>query len=77
MIPDNTRDIKEYLLIDRCGDGFGVCKPEEGQRFVGIPHDWYDMGQQPFIEIREGDKVVSTVNCADVSQIWFSTAEEK
>ncbi len=63
--------IKEYLFIDRMGEGLGYTKPEAGEEFWGIPAGHIEDNSQPFIEHRKDGKTIQSVNCADVAVIVF------
>ncbi len=71
MITGSEIKIKEYWLIDHCGEGIRLIRPEEGEEIVGIPYQWHADLSFPFIEHRTGGKVVKTVNALDVSVIIF------
>lgn len=59
--------IKQYLQIDRSGEGFGYTYPKADEEFWGVP------GQNPYIEHRRKSDgaILVSVNCADVSVITF------
>lgn len=72
MITGKLRKIKQYLLIDHCGEGYYWCRPkEEGEEIYGVPYQWYAEQSFPFIEHIVGGKVIKTVNALDVSIIEF------
>jgi hypothetical protein len=63
--------IKEYLFIDRMGEGLGYTKPEDGEELWGLPAGYIEDSSQPFIEHRKAGKTIQSVNCADVAVIVF------
>lgn len=69
---DMKRKIRAYLPIDHCGEGAGYVSPKAGQEFFGVPYQYQSDNSTPFIEIREGGRVIATVNCADVSVVEFA-----
>ena len=72
MIPPmrNTR-VTGYLWIDRCCEGYQKVEPAEGEMFIGIPYGWYEESSKPFIEVRKDGKLVRTVNCEELSEVFF------
>lgn len=71
MIGTSTRKIKEFLYIDRLGEGVGWSRPLEGETLLGIPAGWEGEGTQPYIQVIKDGKVRRSINCADVSVIDF------
>lgn len=63
--------IKEYLHIDRCAEGYGFTKPQDGEEFWGMPAGYIEDGSMPFVEHRKDGKTIQSVNCADVAVIVF------
>ena len=76
MIPEiEAMPVKGYQFIDRYGEGFRFVYPEDGEVFIGYPHQHYGDNSQPFIEVKKDGRTIRTVNCADVSQIEFLESE--
>jgi len=73
---DKTRKIVSYLYIDYCAEGFGFTKPDAGETFVGFPSGWYVEDAPAFIEVRNGERLVRTVNPLALCEIEFD-ADEK
>lgn len=69
--PPNNRKIKRYRCIDHCGKGSSWTEVRQGREYWGIPYGEDGDNSQPYIEIREGKKVVRTVNINDVAEIEF------
>ena len=76
MITGNQQiEIKEYLPIDRLGEGYGYVRPLDGQTFIGIPYGFVTDDSRPFIEVHQDNKVVGTLNCDAISEIIFKKGE--
>ena len=77
MIRGNKmRRVKMYILIDRCGEGYGWTKPEKDEEFWCIPYGWLSDNSYPFIEHRVNGKVTISINCDDISSIEFCDESE-
>lgn len=71
------REIESFCYIDRCGEGLGVAKPKEGQKFIGYPYQWFsEYTSCPFISIVENGVEIQTVNALDCSFITFKQEAE-
>jgi hypothetical protein len=77
MIPGGTpRNVAKYVPIDHCAEGYGWVEPGTGESFVGIPGGWYGGECQPFIEVYQGEALLRTVNCSDLSEVVFVVDEQ-
>ncbi len=68
---DKVRQVAWYLPIDHCGEGFGPCRPDDGEQFRGCPYGWYEDLAPPVIEVVKDGVVVRTINALDLSEIAF------
>lgn len=77
MIPGHEAiPVKEFMFIDRMSEGLGFTRPKDGESFVGIPAGYYSTeGTRPFIEVWQGEVLLRTINCDDISEIVFVGAD--
>ena len=69
---NNLRRIKCFSFIDRNGEWLGEIYPKPDEQFWGVPFQYYGTDQLPFIEVYRGENVIRSINCADVSDIFFA-----
>lgn len=76
MISGNKqRQVRKYLPIDHCSEGFGFVKPADGETFVGCPWGWHEDNAPPVIEVIRDGEVIHTINALDLAEIVFAAAE--
>jgi len=68
---DVLKEIKKYLPIDYCADGYDYVVPEKGEVLIGVPYQWLTDNSIPFIEHIVKGVVVKTVNALSVAEIIF------
>lgn len=66
-----------FLYIDHCCEGIPWSRPKEDEMFVGIPCGFYDVGSLGCIEVYKKDKLLYSINLADISCIEFMSEEKE
>ena len=78
MIPTTYggKPIAGYLPAPLGDEIYCLVRPKEGETFIGIEAGYYAEGSPACIEIRKGNTLLQTVNCAYVIHVWFVAPPE-